>query len=101
HVDDAIAPLADEVVRAYRVDRLDGLPENPRNAVIAAARHEFAARGYYATTPDHIAARAGVPLTVLRQLFPVKASIVVGGRRPGGGGGGAGGGAPPGRGGGP
>ncbi|MBY8847579.1 TetR/AcrR family transcriptional regulator [Saccharothrix sp. MB29] len=35
--------------------------ENPRNAVIAAARHEFAARGYYATTPDHIAARAGVP----------------------------------------
>ncbi|GAA3464166.1 TetR/AcrR family transcriptional regulator [Saccharothrix longispora] len=83
HVDDAIAPLADEVVRAYRVDRLDGLPDNPRNAVIAAARHEFAARGYYATTPDHIAARAGVPLTVLRQLFPVKASIVVGALRPG------------------
>ncbi|MGM1061143.1 TetR/AcrR family transcriptional regulator [Saccharothrix sp. Mg75] len=82
HIDDVIAPLADEVVRAYRADRLDGLPEHPRNAVVAAARQEFAARGYYATTPAHIAARAGVPLVVLRQLFPVKASIVVGALRP-------------------
>ncbi|WP_033429386.1 TetR/AcrR family transcriptional regulator [Saccharothrix syringae] len=81
HVDDVIAPLADEVVRAHRADHLDNLPEHPRNAVIAAARHEFAHRGYYATSPAHIASRAAVPLPVLTQLFPVKASIVAGALR--------------------
>ncbi|MFC5057319.1 TetR/AcrR family transcriptional regulator [Saccharothrix xinjiangensis] len=81
HVDDVMAPLADELVRAHRADNLDDLPEHPRNAVIAAARQEFAGRGYYATTPAHIASRAGVSTAVLTQLFPVKAGIVAGALR--------------------
>lgn len=81
HVDDVIAPLAHGVARTAAADRLDGLPEHPRNAVLTAARLEFGARGYFATTPAHIAARAGVPLAVLGQLFPGKASIVVGALR--------------------
>ncbi|MFT7839191.1 TetR/AcrR family transcriptional regulator [Saccharothrix sp. BKS2] len=81
HVDDVMAPLADELVRAHRADHLDDLPEHPRNAVVTAARHEFAGRGYYATTPAHIASRAGVSPTVLAQLFPVKAGIVAGALR--------------------
>lgn len=81
HIDDVMAPLADELVRAHRADDLDDLPEHPRNAVIAAARQEFAGRGYYATTPAHIASRAGVSTAVLTQLFPVKAGIVAGALR--------------------
>lgn len=81
HIDDVIAPLADQIVRTHRADHLDNLPDHPRNAVIDAARREFGDRGYYATTPVHIASRAAVPLPVLTQLFPVKASIVAGALR--------------------
>jgi AcrR family transcriptional regulator len=44
---------------------------------VEAAEIEFGARGYFATTLVHISVRAGVPLPVLKQLFPSKASIVV------------------------
>ncbi|ANZ36055.1 hypothetical protein BBK82_08215 [Lentzea guizhouensis] len=82
HIDDVITPLADEIMLTYEVARIDSLPEDPRSAIIAAARAEFAARGYFATTLAHISIRAGVPLSVLKQLFPSKALIVVKALRP-------------------
>lgn len=77
HIDDVIAPLADEVMVMYGAARADGLPDNPRGAVIKAARTEFGTRGYFSTTLAHISISAKVPLPVLKQLFPSKALIVV------------------------
>lgn len=76
HIDDVVAPLADEIMLSFEV-RLDGMPDDPRASIIEAADAEFAARGYFSTTLVHISVRAGVPVPVLKQLFPSKASIVV------------------------
>ncbi|MCG8927885.1 TetR family transcriptional regulator [Lentzea sp. CC55] len=51
---------------------IDNLPADPRSAVIDAARAEFAARGYFATTLMNISIRSGVPLAALKQLFPAR-----------------------------
>ncbi|SDI30998.1 DNA-binding transcriptional regulator, AcrR family [Actinokineospora alba] len=77
HIDDVVGPLADEIMVTYEVALTDSLPEDPRSAVVDAARVEFAARGYFSTTLVHISVRSGVPLPVLKQLFPSKAMIVV------------------------
>lgn len=61
----------------YEAAHADGLPDNPRGAIVQAARTEFGTRGYFATTLVHISISAGVPLPVLKQLFPSKAMIVV------------------------
>ena len=81
HIDDVIAPLAGEVMVMYEAARTEGLPDNPRGAIINAARAEFGTRGYFAATLVHISIGAGVPLPVLKQLFPSKALIVVGALR--------------------
>jgi AcrR family transcriptional regulator len=53
-----------------------------RDTAVEAAEVEFGARGYFSTTLAHISVRAGVPLPVLKQLFPSKASIVVSALQP-------------------
>ncbi|GLZ40466.1 TetR/AcrR family transcriptional regulator [Actinokineospora sp. NBRC 105648] len=77
HVDDVIAPLADQVMLGFTAAMPDVLPAHPRSALLAAARKEFAARGYFATTPAHIATRAGLSQAVVKQLFPRKSMIVL------------------------
>lgn len=73
HVDDVAAALADS--SAYSQSRT--LPEDPRAAVVDAARDEFTQRGYFSTSMESIAARSGVPLSHLRRLFPFKQQIIV------------------------
>ncbi|GAA3860939.1 hypothetical protein GCM10022243_28910 [Saccharothrix violaceirubra] len=79
HVDDVIAPLAEEVSREFHPDRL---PDDPEQAVVDAAAHEFAHRGYHGTRLAHIATTAGVDLPTIKRLFPTKADIVAAGLRP-------------------
>jgi AcrR family transcriptional regulator len=81
HIDDVVAPLAEEVMGMYERAQADRLPDNPRGAIVDAARREFGTRGYFATTLGHISISAAVPLPVLKQLFPSKALIVVGALR--------------------
>jgi AcrR family transcriptional regulator len=82
HADDVIAPLADDVMRLYQAAQPDGLPADPRKAIIESARSQFGERGYYLTTLERIAATAAVPQAVLRSLFPNKVSIIVGALEP-------------------
>ena len=83
HVDDAAAPLAADIAASFHLARAAELPENPRRAVIDAARTEFGRRGYFLTRLETIAAASAVPLATVRRLFPTKAHIVVGGLRDG------------------
>jgi AcrR family transcriptional regulator len=77
HIDDIVRPAADEIMLQYDAVQANQLPDHPRQAVIDAARVEFGERGYFMATLPKIAARAGVPLPVLKQLFSSKAAIVV------------------------
>lgn len=75
HVDDALAAL-DLLPSSPRP-----VPRDPRAAIIAAARDEFAKRGYFMTRVETIAAIAAVPLETARRLFPTKPHILVGALR--------------------
>ena len=55
------------------------LPGNPRSALIAAARAEFARRGYFAARYESIVETARVPVDGARKLFPTKTHFIVGG----------------------
>lgn len=57
------------------------LPREPRAAVLAAARAEFGARGYFAADMTAIAARAGVLVSAVRTLFPNKPQLIIGALR--------------------
>ena len=82
HVDDVVEALNHTVRLQYQSAQADALPEDPRAAVIDAARVEFGQRGYYLATLPQIAMRASVPLAALKRLFPTKASIIVEALRP-------------------
>ncbi|MFC8530770.1 hypothetical protein [Nocardia sp. NPDC057227] len=58
------------------------LPVDPRAAVLAAARDEFTARGYFLAEVETIAAAAQVPRDLLVQLYPTKAHMIIGALRP-------------------
>lgn len=62
--------------------RTTELPRDPRSAVLAVARAEFAKRGYFMAKLDNIAADSGVPLEQLRKLFPTKTHLIIGALRP-------------------
>ncbi|HEY5856012.1 MAG TPA: TetR/AcrR family transcriptional regulator [Aldersonia sp.] len=83
HVDDAAAQLAADIAASFQLARAAELPENPRRAVIDAARTEFGRRGYFLARLEAIAAASAVPLATVRRLFPTKAHIVVGGLKDG------------------
>ncbi|CAM2839919.1 TetR/AcrR family transcriptional regulator [Skermania piniformis] len=75
-IDDVLTPLVEAARRSRGRGELDELPDDPVQALIEAAEAEFAQRGYFATGPGHIAARAGVAVDVLQRLFPSNADIV-------------------------
>lgn len=75
HLDDL--PLVRE-----STPRTTELPRDPRSAVLAIAREEFAKRGYFMAKLDNIAADSGVPLEQLRKLFPTKTHLIIGALRP-------------------
>ena len=52
--------------------------EDTRALIFEAARHEFAASGYAATSMDSVARRAGVSTKTLYRLIPNKASLFEG-----------------------
>ncbi|MFI7004135.1 TetR family transcriptional regulator [Nocardia sp. NPDC050175] len=60
---------------------VSSVPRDPRAAMIAAARDEFGKRGYFSSSLDIIAGKAGVPVSIARQIFPTKAHIIVGALR--------------------
>ena len=76
HVDDVVAPISEAVRLTYNSEVNDTLPDDPRRAVLEAARSEFERRGYFSATLSEIATRSQVPLQTLKQLFPSKDSIV-------------------------
>lgn len=82
HIDDAVSGLATEVMAMYEAATTDVLPDDPRDAILNAARLEFGSRGYFATKLSDIAANAAVTLPALRQLFRSKAMIVTEALRP-------------------
>jgi AcrR family transcriptional regulator len=49
--------------------------EDTRELIFAAARHEFAARGYAATSMESVARRAGISTKTLYRLIPNKAAL--------------------------
>ncbi|WP_067855761.1 TetR/AcrR family transcriptional regulator [Nocardia shimofusensis] len=75
HLDDL--PLVRQSVR-----RSTELPRDPRSAVLAVAREEFAERGYFMAKLENIAVASGVPIEQLRKLFPTKTHLIVGALRP-------------------
>ncbi|MBF6353189.1 TetR/AcrR family transcriptional regulator [Nocardia higoensis] len=75
HLDDL--PLVRE-----STPRVTELPRDPRAAVLAVAREEFAKRGYFMARLENIAAGSGVPIEQLRKLFPTKAHLIIGALRP-------------------
>lgn len=77
HIDDAALGLVPELLVVHPALSVEELPDDPERALIDAAAIEFAQRGYFATSPDHIARRAGVSLSSLRALFPSNVDIVV------------------------
>jgi AcrR family transcriptional regulator len=82
HIDDVIAPLADEMMREFRLSRREKAVDNPRQVITEAAKAEFAQRGFFATELTHIATTAGVELRTLKLLFPHKVDLVIGGLKP-------------------
>src|SRR5260370_37409441 len=52
--------------------------DEPRRIIYEAARHEFAASGYAATSMEAVARRAGVSTKTLYRLVPNKASLFEG-----------------------
>ena len=52
--------------------------EETRGVIFEAARHEFAASGYAATSMDSVARRAGVSTKTLYRLNPNKAALFEG-----------------------
>src|ERR1700682_5030777 len=52
--------------------------DETRQIIFDAARHEFAANGYAATSTDMIARRAGVSTKTLYRLIPNKAALFEG-----------------------
>jgi AcrR family transcriptional regulator len=77
HVDDVAAPISEAVRLTYNSEVNDTLPDDPRRAILEAARCEFDRRGYFAATLSEIATRSQVPLQTLKQLFPSKDAIFV------------------------
>ncbi|WP_051026929.1 TetR/AcrR family transcriptional regulator [Nocardia higoensis] len=75
HLDDL--PL----VRAS-VPHVTELPRDPRTAVLAVAREEFAKRGFFMAQLENIALGSGVPIEQLRKLFPSKTHLIIGALRP-------------------
>lgn len=77
YVHDVAEGIALDIMSSRRDTDIRELPENPRMAVVGAARDEFEQRGYKSASLEKIAARAGVPVSVVKRLFPTKAHIVV------------------------
>lgn len=82
HIDDVMEPITLEVMRSYKLDTEGKEPDDPREAIVEAAKEEFAQRGYYTTKLTHIAARAGVPQGGLKALFASKGEILDAGLEP-------------------
>lgn len=78
HIDDVASKLAAAIMSSFQLSRSDDLPDNPREAVIEAAREEFSRRGYFLTTLEMIATTSGVPLPTVKRLFPTKPHVIVG-----------------------
>ncbi|CCH28854.1 helix-turn-helix domain-containing protein [Actinosynnema sp. NPDC047251] len=76
HIDDVMEPITREVMRSYRMGVDGKVPNDPREAIIAAAKEEFAQRSYYQTHLNHIATHAGVPHGALKALFATKSEIL-------------------------
>ncbi|MFG1770726.1 TetR/AcrR family transcriptional regulator [Nocardia salmonicida] len=74
HIDDVLTPM-------YPTVPTTALPRDPRGAVLAAARAEFTARGYFAAEMETIADRAKVPVGTMRTLFPNKPHLIIGALR--------------------
>lgn len=72
HIDDAMTAI--EAPRGNP----SSLPDEPRAALLTAARSEFAKRGYFMASIEVIAAEAGVPLDAALRIFPTKAHVIVG-----------------------
>jgi AcrR family transcriptional regulator len=77
HIDDAALAGQPELSVIHTIPMLEELPDDPEQALVDAAAVEFAQRGYFATSQEHIARRAGVSGAVLRALFPSNVDIVV------------------------
>ncbi|KXP03658.1 hypothetical protein AXK60_17800 [Tsukamurella pseudospumae] len=58
------------------------LPDDPRQAVLDTAAREFAEHSFYLATLEGIAESSGVPIFMLKRLFPTKAHIVIAALRP-------------------
>ncbi|MEV6322902.1 hypothetical protein AB0M45_17150 [Nocardia sp. NPDC051787] len=71
HIDDGMT-----AVEAPRSDP-SSLPNEPRAALLTAARTEFTKRGYFMASIAVIAAEAGVPLDAALRIFPTKAHVIV------------------------
>lgn len=82
HVDDVAAPLANAVMESFQLSRSTDLPDDPRRAVVEAARHEISRRGYFMTNLELIATTSRVPLPTVKRLFPTKPHIIVGALKP-------------------
>jgi AcrR family transcriptional regulator len=82
HIDDVMEPVTLEVMRNYKLGTEGKEPDDPREAIIEAAKEEFAQRSYYTTKLTHIAARAGLPQGGLKALFASKAEILDAGLEP-------------------
>ncbi len=80
HVDEVGAVL--ELDHPEPCSAAQPLPDEPRRAVIDTAEREFAQHGFYLATMDGIACASGVPLAMLKRLFPTKAHILIAGVRP-------------------
>ncbi len=78
HIDDVATKLAAAIMSSFQLSSSDDLPDNPREAVIEAAREEFGRPGYFLTTLEMIATRSGVPLPTVKRLFPTKPHVIVG-----------------------
>lgn len=68
------SPNADSI-RPARRPRVRGTAEQRRADVLAAARHEFAERGYHAASTAAIAKRAGISQPYIYALFPDKREL--------------------------
>ncbi|KXO89230.1 hypothetical protein [Tsukamurella pseudospumae] len=80
HIDEAGASLA--APDADAASLRPALPDDPRRAVIDTAAVEFTRHTFYLATLEGMADASGVPLDMLKRLFPTKAHIVIAALRP-------------------
>jgi len=77
HIDDAAAPLAADIMSMFQAASGENLPDDPRRAIVDAARSELRRHGFLMTTLEMISATARVPLATTKRLYPTKTFLIV------------------------